>query len=338
MPHIERFWQSVNPVSIALLPLAGVFALVAATRRLAYRIGLLRTRRFRVPVIIVGNITVGGTGKTPLVVWLAGYLRDQGWRPGIVARGYGGRAQHWPQQVRGDSDPETVGDEAVLLASRTGCPACVAPDRPAAVAALLAHTGVDIVIADDGLQHYALGRDLEIAVIDGQRRLGNGWLLPAGPLRESRARLRRVDLVVVNGAAGPGEFAMKLFQPTLATLHGGARQDLAGWRGRRVHAVAGIGHPERFFAMLERHGLELVRHPLPDHHPFRQADLQFGESLPVLMTEKDAVKCRRLECRDCWVVTVDAQPDAAFVHRLNAALKDIIDGQETARHPGLPDL
>jgi tetraacyldisaccharide 4'-kinase len=336
--HPDRFWNTVNPVSLALLPLSLLFRGLVALRRVGYRVGLLRSRRFPVPLIVVGNISVGGTGKTPLVIWLAGHLRRQGWRPGIVSRGYGGRARRWPQQVRPDSDTAIVGDEAVMLAARTGCPMCVGPDRPAAVQALLAHTAVDIVIADDGLQHYALGRDLEIAVVDGGRRLGNGFLLPAGPLREPASRLKTVDMVVVNGQGSEGEYAMKLFQPQLRALHGDGRAQLDDFAGRAVHAVAGIGNPQRFFELLARHAIEVRAHAFADHHAFTRADLAFDDGLPVLMTEKDAVKCRRLPCRDCWVVQVEAQPDAAFVHRLNTALKDIADGQKTAGHPGLPDL
>jgi len=338
VPRLDHYWNSVNGVSLFLFPLSLVFAVVAGARRRAYRIGLLRRRRFPVPVVVVGNITVGGTGKTPLVVWLCEYLRGKGWRPGIVSRGYGGKARHWPQQVRADSDPASVGDEAVMLAALTGCPMSVGPDRPEAVEALLAHTDVNIVISDDGLQHYALARDLEIAVIDGQRRLGNGFLLPAGPLREPGSRLDQVDLVVVNGQGGDDEFSMKLFQPSLHSLTGDAELGIAEFSGRTVHALAGIGNPERFFDLLTRHGIQVDPKAFPDHHVFVAEDLEFDDRLPILMTEKDAVKCRRLHCRDCWVVHVDAQPDAGFVHRLNIALKDIVDGQKTAGHPGLPDM
>jgi len=336
--RIDHYWQTVNGVSLLLLPLALLFAVLAGMRRMLYRVGVLRVRRFGVPVLVVGNITVGGTGKTPLVIWMAEHLRRLGWRPGIVSRGYGGAASHWPQQVRADSDPTSVGDEAVMLAAATGCPTCVGPDRPAAVEALLGHTDVNLVISDDGLQHYALGRDLEIAVIDGARRLGNGFLLPAGPLREPASRLRRVDMVVVNGQARPGEFSMKLHQPEIRPLLGGAPAETGRFAGHRVHAVAAIGNPQRFFDLLGRLGIQVEAHPFPDHHPFRAEDLWFDDGLPILMTEKDAVKCRRLVCRNCWVVHVDAQPDAGFVHRLSIAMKDIVDGQKTAGHPGLPDL
>jgi tetraacyldisaccharide 4'-kinase len=206
------------------------------------------------------------------------------------------------------------------------------------VQALLAHTDVDIVISDDGLQHYALARDIEIAVIDGERRLGNGFLLPAGPLREPARRLDLVDLVVVNGQGGEGEHSMKFLQPAVLPLAGGEDAGILAFAGGVVHAVAGIGNPQRFFGMLARYAIEVIPHPFPDHHRFRAADLDFNDGVPVLMTQKDAVKCRRLGCRDCWVVHVKAQPDAGFIQRLNTALKDIVDGQKTAGHPGLPDL
>ena len=338
LARLDHYWNTVNVISLLLFPLSLIFGVVAAARRLGYRLRMLRSQHFPVPVVVVGNITVGGTGKTPLVVWLAQHLKRQGLRPGVVSRGYGGKAEHWPQQVRADSDPASVGDEAVMLAALTGCPMCVGPDRPGAVEALLAHTDVNIVISDDGMQHYALERDLEIAVVDGERRLGNGFLLPAGPLREPKSRLDRVDIVVVNGQGHKGEFALKLSQPSVRALGSEQEIDVAEFSGRTVHAVAGIGHPQRFFDLLAKHGFEVRPHPFPDHHPFDAKDLAFDDGLPVLMTEKDAVKCRRLVCRDCWVVHVDAQPDAGFVHRLNTALKDIVDGQKTAGHPGLPDL
>lgn len=338
MPRLDHYWHSVNGISLFLFPLSLIFGVVVWVRRFAYRLGLLHRRRFPVPVIVVGNITVGGTGKTPLVIWLCEYLRGRGWRPGIVSRGYGGKALHWPQQVRPDSDPGSVGDEAVMLAARTGCPMCVGPDRAAAVEALLAHTQANIVVSDDGMQHYALARDIEIAVIDGERRLGNGFLLPAGPLREPGSRLDQVDLVVVNGQGEDDEFSMKLFQPSVSPLMGGATLNIAEFAGRTVHAVAGVGNPERFFDLLNRYGIRIDPRPFPDHHDFVAEDLNFDDAHPILMTEKDAVKCRRFPCRDCWVVRVDAQPDAGFVHRLNTALKDIVDGQKAAGHPGLPDL
>ncbi|HUS23955.1 MAG TPA: tetraacyldisaccharide 4'-kinase, partial [Candidatus Binatia bacterium] len=278
-------------------------------------------------VIVIGNIAVGGTGKTPFLIWLASQLRASGWNPGVVARGYGGRALQWPQVVRPDSDPLQVGDEPVLIAQRTGCPVVVAPDRPAAARELLA-AGVDVILSDDGLQHYRLARDLEIAVIDGTRGLGNGCMLPAGPLREPVARLGEVGLVVVNGSGWSTplgrQVRMRLRSSEALALAGGGRATLAQFEGRTVHAVAGIGNPARFFSMLSRHGIRLVMHPFPDHHPFRARDLDFGDELPVLMTEKDAVKCTGFARPHHWCVPVDAQfvpEDVALVQELTAALR-----------------
>ena len=320
--NLETHWYRDDAVSRALLPLSWLFGLLAGLRRLGYRSGLLGVYRLRVPVIVVGNITVGGSGKTPLAAWLAGWLRRQGWRPGLISRGYGGQATRWPQQVRPDSDPVMVGDEAVLLARHCACPMAVGPDRIETARSLLEASDCDILISDDGLQHYALGRDIEIAVVDGERRLGNGRLLPAGPLREGAGRLARTDLVVANGRPGRHEFGMTLRGDTLVGLDSvRPRAALAEWRGRQVHAVAGIGHPQRFFRQLAVAGLDVIEHPFPDHHAFVAADLDFGDGLPVLMTEKDAVKCERLGLKNAWYLPVRAEPDENLAHRLKLLLQ-----------------
>lgn len=324
---LDDLWYSRNLTSYLLLPLSLVFGLAAAIRRWLYAIGIFRAQDFEVPVIVVGNLTVGGTGKTPLVIWLARYLVQQGYRPGIVARGYGGQATSWPQQVRADSDVASVGDEALLLSQNTGLPVCIGPDRPAAVQALLDHTDCNIVIADDGLQHYALVRDIEIVVIDGERRFGNGFLLPAGPLREPVSRLKSVDLVLANGNPGPGEFAMRVRSPEIRRMTGDQELvPLDSLECRRVHAVAGIGNPERYFGLLRQQSIAIIPHVFPDHYQFRPEDLDFGDDLPILMTEKDAVKCMRFARDGFFVVHVEAQPDAIFIHRLNVSLKAINHG------------
>lgn len=324
----DRFWYEPHLVRIVLLPLTLLFYLLSSIRRWSYKIGLLEVEKFPVPLIVVGNITVGGTGKTPLVIWLAGHLRSLGYAPGIVCRGYGGKAGDWPQQVRLDSDPAMVGDEAVLLAMRTGCPLWAGPDRPAAVRALLSGTKCDLVISDDGLQHYAMDRDLEILVIDGQRGFGNGYLLPAGPLREPAGRLRTVDLVISNGAWRKDVPRMQMVKPRLLSLQHplGQGGPLDRFEGQKVHALAGIGHPEKFFSMLEQQGLKPIRHAFPDHHEFVAGDLQFQPPLPTLMTDKDGVKCRRLLHDDCWVVRIDAQPDEDFIEQLNILLRELDNG------------
>ncbi len=323
---IERRWQDWNAISILLLPLAGLFWLVAASRRLCYRLQLCRRHRLPVPVIVVGNITVGGTGKTPLVIWLVNYLKAAGWHPGVVARGYGGKASRWPQQVRADSDPVMVGDEPLLVAAGTGCPVCVGPDRVAAAQQLLQHGQCDIIVSDDGLQHYRLARDVEIVVVDGQRRYGNGLPLPAGPLREPVKRAQRADWVIVQGEPLNGEHRLQLSDAQIRPLRGGAAEPLANWAGRSVHAVAGIGFPQRFFQTLADAGLQVSEHPYPDHHPFAAADLAFDDQRPVLMTAKDAVKCRRFARDHHYVVTVQARPGAAFEAALAQKLKEFPRG------------
>ncbi len=328
MRWLERHWYRLTPLSILLAPLAGLYCLAAGLRRVAYRRGLLSPERLPVPVIVVGNLTVGGTGKTPFVLWLARFLAAHGRRPGIVTRGYGGRSRHWPQRVRADSDPALVGDEPVLLARRAGCPVFADPDRVRAARALLveAEGGCDIVIADDGLQHYRLARDIEIALADGARGYGNGLCLPAGPLREPLSRLREVDLQVVLGEArGTREWGMRLVAARrLHRLDGTAAAEAAALRGRPVHAVAGIGHPARFFAQLRALGLDILEHPFPDHHSYTAADLAFGDDLDIIMTEKDAVKCERLDLGGAraWSLAVEAEPAPGLGERLLALLEE----------------
>lgn len=312
MRRLDHYWYSLNPVAIVLLPLAALFCLLSWLRRLAYRHGLIASHTLPVPVIVVGNITVGGSGKTPLVIWLANYLQARGLRPGIISRGYGGQAAQWPQPVDADSDPRLVGDEPVLIARRTRCPLWVGPDRVAAARALLRAHNCNVLISDDGLQHYRMRRNVEIAVIDGARRFGNGFCLPAGPLRERPARLRTVDLRVVNGAAMADEHAMQLQVDEVYSLHNRVNISLDSFVGRRVHALAGIGNPARFFQLLRDRGIEVEEHAFPDHYRYSAADLQFADDLPVLMTEKDAVKCRMFTNESMWAVRVSAQLPEAF--------------------------
>jgi len=321
MQRLDHYWYSRSPWLLLLTPLSGIYRLLVWLRRTAYRSGLLRSHRVAVPVIVVGNITVGGTGKTPLVAWLADYLRTRGYTPGIIARGYGGKARSWPQQVRPDSDPGIVGDEAVLLANQTSCPMAVAPNRVAAAAALVKYNDCDVLISDDGLQHYALQRDIEIIVIDGVRRFGTGFLIPAGPLREPVSRLHEADLVVVNGLGGHGEYQMKLKAGLLHNLKDDSKTcALDDFRDRKVHAVAGIGNPERFFMSLRHNLRRLETHAFPDHHGFRHSDLQFDDDAPVLMTAKDAVKCRRYASGREWYLPVHAELPNEFCTRLDELL------------------
>jgi tetraacyldisaccharide 4'-kinase len=290
-------------------------------RRLAYRRNWLPSYHPGVPVIVVGNLSVGGTGKTPLVAYLVDVLRRAGYRPGVVSRGYGGRSDHWPRQVVADSDPREVGDEPVVLARRCDVPVWVGADRVAAAAALLRASESDVIVSDDGLQHYRLERDVEIAVVDGYRGLGNGACLPAGPLREPSSRLREVDFIVAAGIGWKGEYLMTLKGNRAVNL-GDPRisRPLAQFGDQSAHAVAGIGNPRRFFRSLQAQGINVVEHPLPDHHDFRVEDLLFGDERPVLMTEKDAVKCEAFARNWFWYVPVEAQVDPQLDKRLLARL------------------
>ncbi len=320
---LEARWYQASP-SLLLRPLAALYGSISAARRRAARPQALP---LPAPVIVVGNISVGGTGKTPFVIWLVEQLRAQGWRPGVISRGYGGRAPQYPHVVDAGGDAVHSGDEPLLIARRCGCPVVVAPDRRAAALRLLELGDVDIIVADDGLQHYALARDLEICVVDGARGLGNGALLPAGPLREPATRLRDVDLVVVNGEgwneAGLASVRMQLQAETAQSLRDGGSRSLAEFSGQRVHAVAGIGHPPRFFATLRSFGIDVIEHAFADHHPYQASDLRFGDRLPVLMTEKDAVKCRSIDLADAWFVPVAASLSATDMARVQELLKSL---------------
>lgn len=287
---LSALWYGRSPVAWLLLPLAALFSLGVAMRRFAFRAGWLAVQRIPVPVIVVGNLTVGGTGKTPVVEWLAKLCLEAGYRPGIVSRGYGGRQQAAPRLVTAGDRAEDVGDEPLLLHRRTGLPVSVCPDRVAAARQLVA-AGVDLVIADDGLQHYRLARDLEIAIVDGDRRLGNGWLLPAGPLREPASRLRDVDLVLIrDGQPEERERSFTTGIGGLRELNGEARTPLAALQGKRVRVIAGIGNPGRFHQQLASAGLDIVPVPVPDHGAISPAMLCANDGSPVVMTEKDAVK------------------------------------------------
>jgi tetraacyldisaccharide 4'-kinase len=312
---LEKMWYGPKG-AWWLAPLSGLYGFLMAFRSLLYRLGLRHRVRVGVPVIVVGNLTVGGTGKTPLVAWLASKLSAVGLRVGIISRGYGGRARG-VTRVTIHSRASEVGDEPLMLARSAQATVFIGRDR-VAVARAAAAEKADVLISDDGLQHLALVRECEIVVIDGHRGFGNGCLLPRGPLRESPRRLRRVNAVVVNGSmTAPGFSLPRVVTSTRFSMHmrpgdarpvggSGSLRSLSSFRGSRVHGVAGIGNPARFFETLRQAGLTVIEHPMPDHHAYKPADLAFGDELPVLMTEKDAVKCAAFADARCWYVPVTA--------------------------------
>lgn len=314
---LQRLWYQRKPrwLLVLLLPLSLLFAIVAAGRRAAYRSGLLRSVRVGRPVIVVGNISVGGTGKTPFVIWLAALLQAQGKHIGIILRGYGGSSSQWPRDVFADTSSDDVGDEAVLLAARTGAIVVAGPDRVAAAHRAI-ERGAEVVLSDDGLQHYRLARDCEIAVIDGHRGLGNRLLLPAGPLREPASRLKAVDLLVrtqrpgaaqaVDSVSAPRQVTVRARLTDAVSLVSGEKRPIETFRRTPVHAIAGIGNPQAFFSALRDAGLEVDVRPLPDHIALTRDDIQFADAAPVLMTEKDAVKSRAFADERHWAVRMES--------------------------------
>ena len=333
---MENHWYRTfySGLTLLLLPFSWLFRGLVAIRYFLYRFNFKKKICFNVPVIVVGNITVGGTGKTPFVIWLAETLQKKGYRPGIVSRGVGGEKISRPYWVDIHADPAWVGDEAVLLAKRTHCPMVVCTDRVAAVTELLQKTHCNIVISDDGLQHYRLGRSIEIVMVDGMREFGNGQMLPAGPLREPLSRLRSVDLIVINGKSefyhpilksdkiiekleymhlrGDTLFSLSLPQTELA---------LQALQGKTVHAVAGIGNPQRFFALLSHYKMHVIEHVFPDHYLYQRNDIHFAEDLSIIMTEKDAVKCMEFADKRHWYLPVRAEMSRSLEKKIFSLLE-----------------
>ncbi len=331
---LEKAWNRPVSWALLLLPLSWVFRFVACLRRNFYQ-RLSPKKPLSVPVVVVGNISVGGTGKTPLLISLVNWLSEQGYRPGVISRGYGGNASHYPMFVTPESAAKEVGDEPLLLAG--ACPVVIDPDRYRAAQSLLAQTDCNLILSDDGLQHYRLPRDVEIVVVDGERGFGNGQCLPAGPLREPVGRLKSVDFILVNGS-NKGcvinrAYSLSIKPKQLRHLASGevcdvtAYENIEGqadgfklpqWQfGRAVHAVAGIGNPHRFVTTLEQLGFDVQLHAWPDHHNFEGDELLFEDALPVIITAKDAVKCHGLANDNVWVLDISAVPEAEFLEKLN---------------------
>lgn len=368
---LEALWYARPTARVMLLrtvlapllfPLTLIFDALTGLRRSAYRSGGLPVYQVGCPVVVVGNLSVGGTGKTPLVIALARALTAAGCEVGVVTRGYGGRVRG-VREVTAESDPREVGDEACLLAKETAARVVVSADRGEAAMAL-EQAGVDVILSDDGLQHYGLARDLEIVVVDEARGLGNGWLLPAGPLREGRGRLHAVDWLVLHEAASvagawrgseerglqrrvgeavglvlgdtPRLLGMRLAADTAFSLQGERSQRLADFSLGPVHAVAGIGRPERFFSMLQAAGLQVIPHPFPDHHAFTAADIPAEWQGAVLMTSKDAVKCQAFADERMWVVPVSAQLAPAGAEALQTQILDLCRQRSRPGSPPQP--
>jgi len=310
MNWLINTWYKKHPLRWALSPISGLFRLITTLRKIAYQHGIFKQSKLAVPVLIVGNISVGGTGKTPFVIWLAKQLQLAGYKPGVISRGYGGQSEQYPIAVNANSEPTIVGDEPIIIARQASCPVVVSPKRVEAANFLLAQHDCDIIISDDGLQHYALARDLEIVIVDSQRQFGNQYCLPAGPLREPVSRLFAVDFIVSNGHSDKQAFnmtlhpaqAINLADPTIS-------RPITSFQSEQLHAVAGIGNPGRFFDSLQQSKLTIIAHPFDDHHAFKSSDLNFGDDHQILMTEKDAVKCTDFAKQNMWYLPVNATVD-----------------------------
>jgi len=316
---IEKIWYKHSILSYLLLPFSWLFWLIIFIRRWLYRLHLKKTYHFPVPIIVVGNITVGGTGKTPLVIWLADLLMQQGFHPGIVSRGYKATKLSQPKLVTANDEAFEVGDEPLIMARRAKCPVVIFPNRPKAIKSLIEKYNCDIIISDDGLQHYSMARNIEIAVIDGQRKFGNGFLLPAGPLRESISRLKSVDFVIYNTIDMHLHPAIMLTKVNDPSKH----IKVDELCGKKIHACAGIGNPQRFFDTLRQLNLQIIEHPFSDHYNFKSSDIDYGDEI-VIMTEKDAVKCTSFVHNNHWFLPVTAELTPEFTNKLLSRLADCV--------------
>ncbi|TLY47549.1 MAG: tetraacyldisaccharide 4'-kinase [Gammaproteobacteria bacterium] len=323
-----NLWQKKSFLAYLLWPLSFVYSIFIFLRRKLYQLHFLKINYLTVPVIVVGNITIGGTGKTPVVIALACFLKEKGWRPGIISRGYGGNTKHFPCLVHQNSNAREVGDEPLLIAQHTACPTVIDPNRSRGAKSLLKRSNCNIVISDDGLQHLSLGRNIEIVVVDGERRFGNNFCLPAGPLREPVSRLNSVDFVISKEMTQANEFKLSLipdyFYQLIQTKN---KQSADYFLNRKVHAVAGIGNPSQFFKTLRNLNLTIIEHPFPDHYQFKPRDFNFGDDAIVIMTEKDAIKCVGFVDTRLWCLKTKTDLDNNFLNtilsRINVINKNL---------------
>ncbi len=326
MKSLERYWYQSNYIVWLLLPLSGLYCFVTAFRKKLYQLNVKKSFASASPVIVVGNIVAGGSGKTPLLIALCEYLISKGFKPGVVSRGYGGSYSGLKQIEQGDS-ADLVGDEPLMIYQKTKVPVVVCADRANAVSYLIGNNDCNVVLSDDGLQHYRMQRDIEIAVIDSERRFGNGFCLPAGPLREPVSRLKTVDLVVYNGTCNTRVDALtySLQQIDVQALDGSSSRSLSSFmEGKNTHAVAGIGNPQRFYDQLNQNGIKTVNHNFPDHHAYQQGDFDGWQNDCILMTENDAVKCRHLLLPNAWVINVQAEMSSKLVSKLDSVVMPAI--------------
>lgn len=333
MRSLEHYWYHANYIVWILLPLSWLYCTVSVIRRKLYQYNLKKSYPSPSPVVVVGNIVAGGSGKTPLLIALCERMKEKGFSPGVVSRGYGGSFIGL-KQVADDDPAELVGDEPLMVRQRTKVPVVVGADRAAAVSFLLQKNACDIVFSDDGLQHYRMRRDLEIAVVDEKRRFGNGYCLPAGPLREPVSRLESVDLVVYNAANTTTaetccyNLHFSTLYPLASGMGSGEESSLSAFKDKVVHAVAGIGNPARFFAQLREHDIEIIEHAFVDHHSYTQDDFSDWREQCIIMTEKDAVKCRDLSLPDAWVISVDAELTQTLQAQLDSKILPILKVQK----------
>ena len=324
---IEKVWYSKNIFSLLLSPLSLIYISIIYLRYTLYQLGLISITKINVPTIVIGNIVAGGTGKTPLVIWLAKHFKDKGFLPGIVSRGYGGTYLSNIELVKPTSNPLLVGDEPVIIARNTNCPVVVAKKRAKGAKKLVEKYNCNIILCDDGMQHYSLARDIEIAVIDGQRRFGNNYCFPAGPLREPKSRIFKADLIVSKYNARTCEHKMDYTYHQLVSLNELSKTiPISDLHGMTVHAIAGINNPDHFFSYLRSHKLELIIHKFPDHYSYTEDDVKFDDNFPVVMTEKDAVKCLNYSSDKHWYIPISAELSKSFVCDLDKLMGKIING------------
>ena len=323
MKSLDHYWYDKNIVALSLWPFSLLFRLIVWIRRIAYQAGLFKSFKVSKPVIIVGNIAVGGTGKTPLIIELGKLISSYGLKPGIISRGYGGIGP-WPHQLTDNAQAAVSGDEPVQLYQRTELPLVVGPDRVEDAELLCRQNEIDIILADDGLQHYRLQRDLELVVIDQQRQFGNGFCLPAGPLREPVSRLGKKSWRIFNG--GEQKYSFTIRPTYVKQLASDRNESLQYFDKKTVHAVAGIGNPQRFFSMLKDNGINVIEHAFPDHYQFADEDLSFNDELPVLMTEKDSVKCKSLVNDNLWYVAIDIKLSEQFINDFKKQVDQLTHG------------